>query len=164
MIDKEESDKLELLLKESKWKRQYRKIKSVYKKNNGQFTLGTRVQRYKGSVTLGTDSELWIFANFLVSKYRPDFTFTTIQVNKNICCKRHVDSLNQGTSLIIAVGPYEGGHLYIEKEDSVEKINIKDTFYEFDGSKYYHYNDDFIGDRYSMIFYCHRSKQKRNHI
>ena len=44
----------------------------------------------------------------------PDFSFTTIQLNKNRQCLPHVDKNNIGDSVIVALGDFEGGELLIE--------------------------------------------------
>jgi len=87
-------------------------------------------------------------------KYFPnDFYFNSVQINKNTNCKSHKDGKNIGYSIIIGLGDYIGGELCIEKPDDVHEININKKFLIFDGSKYTHWTNDFINDRYSLIFF-----------
>ena len=80
--------------------------------------------------------------------------FKSVQVNKDYVCQRHIDKNNRGLSTIVGLGDYEGGNLFIEKEDGIEKINIRNNPIEFDGSKFYHYNDEITsGTRYSLVFF-----------
>jgi len=86
----------------------------------------------------------------------PDFEFTTIQFNKNYQCKKHIDKNNIGISRIIGLGDYEGGELliYYDGEDEEPKsIDIKNKFFEFDGSKYYHETAPFTGERHTLVYY-----------
>ena len=80
------------------------------------------------------------------------FNYTTIQVNKNIVCNPHTDKNNVGLSYIIGLGDYEGGNLMIEENEN----DIKNKFFLFDGKKI-HYNKSFTGDRYSIIFFTHKT-------
>ena len=79
----------------------------------------------------------------------PSFQFTSIHVNHNVTCPKHVDSNNVGRSLIVGFGKYTGGQLVVEDE-------VIDTFCNpviFDGSQKTHWNLPHIGDKYSLVFY-----------
>ena len=80
----------------------------------------------------------------------PDFRWTTIQLNKNVECKPHIDTNNVGKSLILGWGNYTGGELVIEGK----LHNIKNKFLFFDGNRG-HWTQKWIGDRYSIIFFTH---------
>lgn len=89
----------------------------------------------------------------LMKEYDPDFTFTTIQVNKNILSPPHVDKNNVGPSYIIALGDFEGGKLVIEGKEN----NIKNRFKKFNGTLG-HWVTPFKGTRYSLVFFTHTFK------
>ena len=88
----------------------------------------------------------------LLGKYY-NFNFTSVQINKNFKCNRHKDNVNIGESMIISLGNYEGGNLCIEYEDGLKKINIKNAPYFFNGSKYFHFVEEFNGTRYTLVFF-----------
>ncbi len=85
-----------------------------------------------------------------IKELNPEFHYTSITLNKNLVCKEHRDSNNKSLSLIIGIGDYEGGNLYIEGV----KHNIKDNPVIFNGNNL-HYNDEITyGDKYSLVYYC----------
>tara|TARA_R100001460_G_scaffold11140_7_gene26188 strand:+ start:78 stop:1334 length:1257 start_codon:yes stop_codon:yes gene_type:complete len=82
--------------------------------------------------------------------------YTTIQFNKNYQCAKHIDKNNVGESSIIGLGDYEGGELliyYDGENNPPQKINIKNKFYKFNGSKYYHETAPFKGERHTLVYY-----------
>ena len=86
----------------------------------------------------------------------PDFNFSTIQLNKNYKIAKHKDKRNVGPSYICAIGDYEGGELLIYfdgKDNPPTPVDIKNKFYTFDGTKYYHETADFTGNRISLVFF-----------
>tara|TARA_R100001440_G_scaffold7114_5_gene14235 strand:+ start:275 stop:781 length:507 start_codon:yes stop_codon:yes gene_type:complete len=85
----------------------------------------------------------------------PNFKYTSIQFNKNHRSAKHTDSKNMGVSYIIGLGDYTGGELvvYDEKGNNPVKIDIKNRFYKFNGSKFPHETANFKGERYSLVFY-----------
>ena len=73
------------------------------------------------------------------------FKYSTIQ---------HIDNNNIGESIIIGLGDYEGGELIVfDKDDKPRYIDIKNRFYKFNGSQYYHATNDFTGNRVTMVFF-----------
>jgi hypothetical protein len=88
-----------------------------------------------------------------MSKSKPNFEYTTIQVNKNVFCNPHVDKNNVGPSYIIALGDFTGGELIIEGEE----FNIKNKWKKFDGRRA-HWINPFKGRRYSLVFFTHTFK------
>ena len=99
-------------------------------------------------------SEVWSAAQKLANDH--SIKYTTIQFNKNHKCVKHIDGTNAGISTIIGLGNYEGGRLLIyfdgENEPPTE-VDIKNKFYEFDGSKYYHETEDFTGERHTLVYF-----------
>jgi len=83
-----------------------------------------------------------------------DFKFTTIQYNKNYKCKKHIDGKNVGESYIVGLGDYTGGELIVyDENDNPTHIDIKNKFYKFNGSKYYHETAEYTGTRYTLVFF-----------
>jgi hypothetical protein len=79
------------------------------------------------------------------------FEFSAIHVNYNVCCPRHIDGNNTGKSMIISLGDYTGGRLFIEGKGEFDTQNRPLIF---DGAKHYHWNAPITsGDKYSLIFF-----------
>ena len=93
-----------------------------------------------------------IFEEFVKLHYG-DFKFNQIIINRDFKITRHIDAKNVGESIIIGLGDYQEGKLVVELENEIKKIDIKNKFYKFDGSKYYHFVEQFKGNRYSLVFY-----------
>lgn len=72
-----------------------------------------------------------------------------IMFNYNFKIKPHFDAKNVGESYIVGFGDYTNGELVV---DGVEH-DIKYKPMIFNGSELEHYNKDWIGDRYSMVFF-----------
>ena len=89
----------------------------------------------------------------LINISKPDFKYTTIQVNKNVVSNPHVDKNNVGPSYIIALGDFSGGKLVIEGDE----YNIKNRWKNFDG-KLGHWITPFLGTRYSLVYFTHTFK------
>lgn len=129
---------------------------------NESFTLGQvnyRGQKSLGGRTRGPSRynekfpELYHAIQEMMECYHPHFKYTTIQVNKNVLSKPHVDKNNVGESYIVALGDYTGGELVIEGKEH----NIKHRFKKFDGTKG-HWVTPFKGTRYSLVFFTHTFK------
>ena len=130
--------------------------------DNYSFVLGEvnyRGQKSLGGATKGPSrhnekhKQLFKLAKKLIKTYKPDFKYTTIQINKNLPCKPHVDKNNVGPSYIIALGDFTGGELCLEGKE----FNIKNRFKKFDGTKG-HWTKPFKGERYSLIYFTHTFK------
>ena len=85
--------------------------------------------------------------------YFKDFEFNSIQLNYNYALGRHKDRGNNGNSVLIACGDYSGGATVVEYENKIKKYDARLKPIIFDGCKYYHYVEPFVGDRYSLVFY-----------
>ena len=68
----------------------------------------------------------------------------------------HVDSNNMGPSLIVGVGNYVGGSVWIQ---DMGAENVKEKFIEFDGNVP-HATLPFAGTRYTLVFFSHSSWAK----
>jgi hypothetical protein len=86
---------------------------------------------------------------FAIAKLPTDFTYTSIQVNKDYKARPHRDILNKGISYIIGLGNYTSGSLIVNGK----KYNIKNTLCSFDASKWLHSVDDFQNTRYSICYF-----------
>ena len=77
------------------------------------------------------------------------FLFKSIQVNKNLVCPRHRDKKNVGDSLLVSFGIYTGGEIIVNdiEYNAYEKPII------FNGALLEHYNKEFQGTKYSLVFY-----------
>ena len=98
--------------------------------------------------------EVYEIAKQIAIKHK--INYTTIQFNKNYRCAKHLDKNNVGESSIIGLGDYEGGELliYFDGEDNPpQKIDIKNKFYKFNGSKYWHETAPFKGERHTLVYY-----------
>ena len=83
-----------------------------------------------------------------------DFEFNQICLNKNLKCLPHIDKKNVGDSWIVSFGNFTGGELQIfDENDKIKLYNIKYKPFCFNGSKVKHGTNDFVGNRYSLIFY-----------
>lgn len=79
------------------------------------------------------------------------FDFAAIHINHNVKCPRHIDGNNAGKSVIISIGDYEGGSLFIEGKG---EYVTKNHPLIFDGGKHYHWNSEITsGNKYSLVFF-----------
>jgi hypothetical protein len=73
-------------------------------------------------------------------------------VNRNAQFTPHVDSgrgLGQSRSMIVGLGDYTGGEIFVEGKPSV----IRYEPLEFDGWKQRHWTAPFEGERYSLVWF-----------
>jgi len=78
------------------------------------------------------------------------FDFTSVLINKNTICNKHVDANNIGKSMLVSIGDYTGCNIVIEGTEY-------DAHYQpiiFNGAKKEHWNtNDLVGDKYSLVYY-----------
>ncbi|CAE8689729.1 unnamed protein product [Polarella glacialis] len=141
--------------------------------------LGMYVFAAKIGVSSATERHPWL-ARLLVAfanAHNPDFMFTSIQVNKNYAARPHVDKNNLGTSMIIGLGSYDGGELWVHDENDAgdvsfelqediscmyhyrsgasyrgRDVDIRDKWLPFNGNRL-HFTRPFTGDRYSLVYF-----------
>lgn len=78
------------------------------------------------------------------------FKYSSILVNHNTVCGKHLDANNVGQSCIVSIGDYSGCNLMIEEK----QYNAHYQPLIFNGSEMEHYNtDDLVGNKYSLVFY-----------
>ena len=90
--------------------------------------------------------------------HHPDMQFKTAYINVNTICQPHLDRKNSGESLIVGFGDYKGGQTNIfvmQKDGSFKKqqYDISKYSLSFDGSKVIHSSSEFVGKRYSLVFF-----------
>jgi len=83
----------------------------------------------------------------------PYVKYTGIQVNKNFLCKAHHDTQNIGQSYIVGFGDYTGGELKINSYNH----NIHNNPVLFNGCKYLHETQQYVGNRYSLVYFTQRN-------
>ena len=75
-------------------------------------------------------------------------------INKNVTCYPHRDTANQGDTLIIFFGDYEGGALLTETGQRFEERLV---WHRYKGDEVTHWNEPHFGDKYSVV--AHRNKR-----
>ena len=111
---------------------------------------------YRGKKKLSSFTERFphimkLFEEFIYNHY-PEFKFDGVYVNKNVECKKHIDSKNVGESLLVGLGDYTGGEtsIYLDKE---HVFDIQNNSLIFNGSEIMHKSLPFKGTRYSLVFF-----------
>lgn len=132
-------------------------------------------------ITDASKSRPWLvqLLSSFARKSHPDFEFTSIQVNKNYASRPHVDKNNLGESLIIGLGDYTDGDIWVHDPEGVVPFELREDIscmyhYEagvsYNGSwldihnKWIHFNGNrlhftqpFTGDRFTLVYYtCSR--------
>tara|TARA_R110001592_G_scaffold107992_4_gene302013 strand:- start:478 stop:948 length:471 start_codon:yes stop_codon:yes gene_type:complete len=137
------------------------KRKNISKDKCEGFVLGYIIPRGKGRwkgteprlSSKSTQQEYEKIYELLKQIAPPDFEYTSIQVNKNVKCGKHIDRYNKKDSAIIGLGDYTEGELRIyDKNNSFQDVDIKNKFHIFNGSNY-HETLDWTGTRYSVVYF-----------
>jgi hypothetical protein len=87
---------------------------------------------------------------------KPDFKFTSIQVNKNYLSALHVDSNNMGPSFIVGFGNYIGGEVW---QQGLGACDVNGKIVDMDGNMP-HATLPFAGCRYTLVYFSHQSWKK----
>eukprot|EP00438_Fugacium_kawagutii_P025630 Skav209733 [mRNA] locus=scaffold528:584647:592496:- [translate_table: standard] len=132
-------------------------------------------------ITDASKSRPWLvrLLTSFARNFHPDFEFTSIQVNKNYASRPHVDKNNLGDSLIIGLGDYTDGGIWVhdpagnvsfELQEDISCmyhyeasatyngtfLDIHDKWVHFNGNRL-HFTQPFQGDRYTLVYYtCSR--------
>ena len=131
------------------------------------FVLGLVSDRYRNNKCMsrqnnGHDNRLMklLCKTLLAAKHcnqvRHDFTFTSIQCNKNLCAKEHRDENNEGPSVILKVGPTKTFLGVKNSAGMFDLIDCWNRFAEFDGTNPHKTEmRSRIGEceHYSFVFY-----------
>ena len=111
----------------------------------------------------------------------PPSAFTSFAVNVDAPMKLHRDGKNDGPSYVVAIGPFQGGELFVESPPSGRdheqecryaaesggtvsgtKVDLKNRWYRFDGAKTRHAVLPFTGGtRVSFVFFSVPSNKCR---
>ena len=115
--------------------------------------LGVTRGRYNGVVGLSYCSKKYpkIYAEVLkLGQLLCPFPFTSIHLNNNVICPKHLDSKNVGRSMLVSFGDYEGCNIVVQGVT----YDAKHTPLIFNGAELEHWNtDDLKGNKYSLVFY-----------
>ena len=136
------------------------KRNNISKEKCEGFVLGYILPRGKGTwkgreprlSTKSTDPKYTEIYELLKQIAPTNFEYTSIQVNKNVKCGKHIDRYNKLDSGIIGFGDYTEGQMRIYDKDNYEDIDIQNNFYIFNGGNY-HETLDWIGTRYSVVYF-----------
>ena len=93
--------------------------------------------------------------------YFPDFQYISVQMNKNFRIKKHTDSMNMNESVLCCFGDYTGGETCVDYDGEIIKYEPRDKPVMFNGSKYTHWVEPFVGTRYSLVFFSNAYLLKR---
>ena len=131
------------------------------------FVLGLVSDRYRcvkcmSQQNHGHDNRLMklLCKTLLAAKHckqlRYDFTFTSIQCNKNLCAKEHRDENNEGPSAIVKIGPTKTFLGVKNGAGNIDMIDCWNRFAEFDGTNLH--KTEMMGrsceyEHYSFVFY-----------
>jgi len=125
------------------------------------FVLG--VQKVCGKYRVGRymkemrTLKLWVMLCDFMKTHYPDFFWNSVIVNKNNRFDIHKDSNNKEgtTSMVIGLGDYAGGDLKLYDDDKqvLFAVSVKCCPFFYDLKNTYHSVEEFIGDRYSLVFY-----------
>lgn len=130
------------------------KTGAVSQKDARQTVFG--IINYRGKTnSQNTKKYPWILElleEFMDSHF-PDFQFSSVYVNRNVVCKKHLDSKNAGESLLVGLGSYTGGQTTLYIDGKPKKFHIKSQSLIFNGSEIPHKSEKFKGIRYSLVFF-----------
>lgn len=120
-------------------------VKQIFKKNGGYVPSKLNLKY----------PELYMELSLAIDSIDPDFKWDSCTINHNTKCLKHRDGRNVGKSIIVAMGDYIGGNLKVYDEEDVNYISydIKNKPLKFNGSLLSHETEDFIGDRWSFVWY-----------
>jgi len=73
----------------------------------------------------------------------------------SVMAKKHIDSKNVGNSIIVGIGTYTDGGLYVYDKTGTtrELFEIQDKPTMFNGAILPHETQEYTGERYTLIFY-----------
>jgi hypothetical protein len=114
-------------------------------------------QRFTGKIDLSafTKKHPAIYAELkrIGNTINPNYEFSSVYVNHNVTCPKHVDSNNVGKSILVSFGDYTGSNIVINDV----KYNAYLQPILFNGALLEHYNTpDLNGDKYSLVFFYNK--------
>lgn len=101
--------------------------------------------------------KIWDLIQTLGNIIAKNICWSSVQLNHNVKCDRHIDKNNISLSVIISFGQYVGGEFYVQElGDGLDCYVRKKTYHQpitFDGS-IMHYNDPLLsGNKYSLVYF-----------
>ena len=99
--------------------------------------------------------ELYEMLKEIMRIVNPNFKYNGITINKNVITPPHIDKNNDGNSIIIGLGDYEGGELCVYDKTNGELycVDVRKCFVEMNG-KDKHFNLPLIsGTKYTIIYF-----------
>ena len=114
---------------------------------------------YKNAVSNSKYPELFEACVALGNQVVPKgWKYSAITLNHNVKARKHIDGTNVGNSVIVAVGEFTGGGLYVYEPDGKKGrlLNIHNKAKMFNGAVLPHKTQAFKGDRYTLIFFNHK--------
>ena len=148
MIQQEDINRIEELLKKRKWAKDclraniaepHQIVMRGVKKN-------VKIALLQSEVLHEKEKELWD----LIKKIAPEWwdEETHVLLNRNVTCKRHRDG-NKGYSYIFWLGDYTGGELLF---DDGTRLNEKHVWHKIDAQNY-HWNLPHEGLKLGIVLY-----------
>ena len=120
--------------------RLFRNTGNIHEKVDSPYQPGANNKKYP---------QVYEVLKKLIHHIDPEFKYNSITINRNFKCRPHYDKRNVSPSMIIGLGDYEGGELVVEKCE----FNIKKKPLIFNGGSCLHWVNEFIGDRYTIVYY-----------
>lgn len=111
----------------------------------------TKLKTYNTSSTTTSLPRLYDLLRTLASEEIPQFSYTTIAVNKNVVTRPHVDKYNVGPTLILGLGSFKGGDLVVLGK----KMDLSKNKWVYFWGKDEHYNTPLKGKgvKYTITFF-----------
>ena len=109
----------------------------------------------------------WLLAcQRLIAAVDKKLVWNCIQVNKNQQTALHWDSYNEGPSVIVGLGDYEGGALLLHYKDGPVPYSVKESFLHFDGRLPHSIRVSFLVPRQSPcdLFIVDRDAMRCKHV
>ena len=85
------------------------------------------------------------------------FYWASLQINRNSVSSPHVDRNNEGPSIVMLFGDFEGGAFSMS--DGSHSIRKPGNALVIDGTKM-HYSEEFTGMRFSVVAFLHNSTKE----
>lgn len=103
------------------------------------------------------------FGNRVVPK---GWEYQGITLNHGVKAKKHIDSKNVGSSVIIGIGDFTGGEIRVwnSEDKNPQDKDLHDKPVMFNGGLLAHETQPFKGDRYTIIFYKQKRKPRSGKI
>lgn len=127
--------------------------RKVYEKNVRSITFGQVVCPIGKDVNDSVFNErlptIWMLIKNLGKLIASDISWTSVQLNHNLVCKKHTDGNNAGASVIVSFGNYTGNDLVVEGK----KFDINHRPVLFDGRKEHWNTPQLGGNKYSLVYF-----------